>query len=32
MDTYMPDLTVGEFLKEEFMIPLGLRSLSLLNK
>ena len=23
MDKYMPALTVGEFLKEEFMVPLG---------
>lgn len=24
MDSYMPTLTVGEFLREEFMVPLGL--------
>jgi antitoxin HigA-1 len=24
MDTYMPALTVGEFLKEEFMLPLNI--------
>ena len=24
MDTYMPPLSIGEFLKEDFMVPLGL--------
>ncbi|MDY0289158.1 MAG: HigA family addiction module antitoxin [Sphaerochaeta sp.] len=29
MNTYLPPLTVGEFLKEEFMIPLGLSAYKL---
>ncbi|WP_320128016.1 HigA family addiction module antitoxin [uncultured Sphaerochaeta sp.] len=29
MDNYMPALTVGEFLKEEFMVPLGLSAYKL---
>jgi len=29
MDTYMPPLSVGEFLKGEFMIPLGLSAYKL---
>jgi len=29
MDYYMPALTVGEFLKEEFMVPLGISAYKL---
>ncbi len=29
MDKYMPTLMVGEFLKEEFMVPLGLSAYKL---